>query len=498
MKKIGVLTLAFGVFLTSPAMAFSDVPEGFWAYERITEMNKCGVVSGFEDGTFKPNDVITREQAAAIMTNFFDLTLKSDAKKFEDVEEGYWSEQYVNLAGQYLPVDVEDGKYYFRPFKEAKRIEIAEAITKIIGFNDEDIDETIIEKFTDNLEFSENDKKYITAMVKNNIMSGDDKSQFRPNDTITRAEFCSIIYNVYLMRDGLQAQTLDKTVMTINGEPLTYSKFDLYFKLQKKAYESMFGGSEIWTQEINGVSLYELVKDATKDSLVLNSLKLQKANEMGIELTEGDLEYINEYADSDIGNEICEFYEISPEQFMEINTESLIMDELEKAVYNSLDHSTHNHLDIDALVPVTMYDVRHILLADSGLSDEEKEALKVSAEALLERVKNGEDFAVLATEYSDDTGSKENGGLYEDVEEGEFVSEFEEAALSLDAGMIYPELVESPYGYHIIKLEAKRDATRELTDLEKQDIISADLEIEVQKWLESADIEVNEEIYKSL
>jgi len=85
---------------------------------------------------------------------------------------------------------------------------------------------------------------------------------------------------------------------------------------------------------------------------------------------------------------------------------------------------------------------------------------KAQAQQILDRAKNGEDFAALANQYSEDPGNKgpdgqPKGGLYEDVHKGQFVPAFEKAALALDAGQIAPDLVESDYGYHIIKLERK-------------------------------------------
>ena len=71
----------------------------------------------------------------------------------------------------------------------------------------------------------------------------------------------------------------------------------------------------------------------------------------------------------------------------------------------------------------------------------------------MQKVKNGEDFAALAKEFSDDPGSKEKGGLYEGIAEGAFVPEFEKAVFSMQPGTIYTELVESNFGFHIIKLE---------------------------------------------
>ena len=84
-------------------------------------------------------------------------------------------------------------------------------------------------------------------------------------------------------------------------------------------------------------------------------------------------------------------------------------------------------------------------------SKTEKEA---KAKEILEKVKNGGDFAALAKEFSEDPGSKEKGGLYENITEGAFVPEFEKAVFSgLKPGEIYPELVPTNFGYHIIKLE---------------------------------------------
>ncbi|HEX8734190.1 MAG TPA: peptidylprolyl isomerase, partial [Pyrinomonadaceae bacterium] len=84
-----------------------------------------------------------------------------------------------------------------------------------------------------------------------------------------------------------------------------------------------------------------------------------------------------------------------------------------------------------------------------------KSKQKTKAYKILLRAKSGENFAKLAGEFSDDPGSKENGGLYVNVEKGQFVSEFENAALSLKVGQIAPNLIETKYGFHIIKLERK-------------------------------------------
>lgn len=83
---------------------------------------------------------------------------------------------------------------------------------------------------------------------------------------------------------------------------------------------------------------------------------------------------------------------------------------------------------------------------------------RAKAEEVLARAKNGEDFTALAKEFSEDPGSKDKGGLYENVRKGQFVPEFEAAALALEPGQIAPQLVETKYGYHIIKLEKKGSA----------------------------------------
>ena len=88
-------------------------------------------------------------------------------------------------------------------------------------------------------------------------------------------------------------------------------------------------------------------------------------------------------------------------------------------------------------------------------------AKKAKAEEILNRVKGGEDFAAVAKETSEDPGSKDKGGLYEDVRMGQMVKPFEDAAMSVQPGEIVPNLVETDFGYHIIKLEAKNAATAE-------------------------------------
>jgi parvulin-like peptidyl-prolyl isomerase len=87
--------------------------------------------------------------------------------------------------------------------------------------------------------------------------------------------------------------------------------------------------------------------------------------------------------------------------------------------------------------------------------DMDPAAKRTQAEGILNRAKGGEDFAALAKEFSSDPGSKDKGGLYENVRTGQMVKPFEEGALSVEPGQIVPNLVETDFGYHIIKLEGK-------------------------------------------
>jgi parvulin-like peptidyl-prolyl isomerase len=108
--------------------------------------------------------------------------------------------------------------------------------------------------------------------------------------------------------------------------------------------------------------------------------------------------------------------------------------------------------------------VRHILLLTQGKSETEKVEAHKKMEELLARARNGEDFAALAKEYSEDPGSKEKGGLYEDFERGAMVKPFEDAAFSVPVGEI-SDIVETDYGYHILLIVDRKRETRPLDEV---------------------------------
>ena len=132
------------------------------------------------------------------------------------------------------------------------------------------------------------------------------------------------------------------------------------------------------------------------------------------------------------------------------------------------------------------FTARHILIGtrpsgeDKGLTEAEA---KAKAEKVLAEIKGGKAFDVAAKEYSDDPGSKDKGGLYEDNEFGKFVPEFDQAVRSQPIGKV-GEPVKTMYGYHLIQVEkitpsvaqtfeAAKDAAREAASAERQETVMA-------------------------
>ncbi|WHT92057.1 peptidylprolyl isomerase PrsA [Bacillus cereus] len=139
--------------------------------------------------------------------------------------------------------------------------------------------------------------------------------------------------------------------------------------------------------------------------------------------------------------------------------------------------------------------VSHILVKDEKTAKEVKE-----------KVNNGEDFAALAKQYSEDTGSIEQGGEITGFAPGQTVKEFEEAAYKLDAGQV-SEPVKTTYGYHIIKVTDKKELKPfdEVKDSIRKDIEQQRLQDTTGKWkqqvvnelLKDADIKVNDKEFKN-
>ena len=107
----------------------------------------------------------------------------------------------------------------------------------------------------------------------------------------------------------------------------------------------------------------------------------------------------------------------------------------------------------------------HVLLKTEGKDDA---AVKARAEELLKQVRAGADFADLARKNSDDADSAKNGGDLDYFGRGRMVPEFDQAVFAMQPGAI-SDLVKTQYGYHIIKLVDKKNATtRALAEVRQQ------------------------------
>lgn len=112
--------------------------------------------------------------------------------------------------------------------------------------------------------------------------------------------------------------------------------------------------------------------------------------------------------------------------------------------------------------------VRHILIAVNSQDPKADAAAKAKAQSILDQLHHGADFAELAKKYSDDPGSKSQGGELGWIKHGVTVPSFDKAAFSLQPGQT-SGLVRTRYGYHIIQVEAKQAAhTQPINEVKPQ------------------------------
>ncbi len=115
----------------SAETSFSDVSEDDWFATAVAFMENAGIVNGYEDGTFRPNNYITRAEFATIASRYDRLTSTQD-KSFTDVLASHWAYKNINSAAEHGWVQgYEDGT--FRPDENIKRTETVTIVNRMLG-----------------------------------------------------------------------------------------------------------------------------------------------------------------------------------------------------------------------------------------------------------------------------------------------------------------------------------------------------------------------------
>ena len=113
-----------------PRAVFSDIKSDVWYSKAVTYLYDCGIISGYEDGTFRPNNPITRAEIAKIACMFDDINAPGE-NKFIDVLETYWAFAYIASATDKGWIIGYAGGT-FRPEENATRAEMVSLINRVL------------------------------------------------------------------------------------------------------------------------------------------------------------------------------------------------------------------------------------------------------------------------------------------------------------------------------------------------------------------------------
>ncbi|WP_127581408.1 S-layer homology domain-containing protein [Paenibacillus koleovorans] len=177
---------------------FLDVPSDHWSYSAVQDMVKRGVVDGYQDGTFQPDNELTREQFAKLLTLGLDLDLPTVVDHtFSDVQWDRWSMYYVEAVKEYLNgYDLGIGKPFFEPSSVITREDVAIALVRGMEINPASISNPqalIREKFVDAGDISLGNESYIAAAIQNNLLSGYPDGTFKPKVGLNRASAATLL-----------------------------------------------------------------------------------------------------------------------------------------------------------------------------------------------------------------------------------------------------------------------------------------------------------------
>ncbi|MEQ8996281.1 MAG: S-layer homology domain-containing protein [Coleofasciculus sp. B1-GNL1-01] len=174
-----------------PPDSFADI-QNHWAKPFIQGLLDKGLISGFSDGTFKPDDKMTRAQYAALLVKAFNPSAKRDGINFTDVADDFWAKTVIQQAyrGEFLSGFPDNS---FKPNDNVQRAQVIVSLVNGLGLSASD--GTVLSTYSDRDAIPDYAKDEVnTATKKEIVVSYPDTKQLDPTKDATRAEVAAMVY----------------------------------------------------------------------------------------------------------------------------------------------------------------------------------------------------------------------------------------------------------------------------------------------------------------
>ena len=196
MKKHLISTLALGMILSTTLSVHADNKvkdiDGHWAHKQISKFIEDSYANGYEDNTFRPDNQITRAEFVKLVNKYFGFNDKG-VSKFKDINQKNWYYNDVCIAIQAGYINgYEDNT--FRPDNIITREEAAKIIVSIKNQQDNTYDK--LNTFPDKHLVSNWAKPYVEGAIENGYLKGDNLKNLRPTSRITRAESVTLLSRI--------------------------------------------------------------------------------------------------------------------------------------------------------------------------------------------------------------------------------------------------------------------------------------------------------------
>jgi len=175
-------------------IVFPDVPSNYWAAPFITALSARGIIGGFPDGTFRPNQPVTRAQYAVQLQKAFTKPDRRPTKQFTDVPaNSLWATAVDQAVKANFMSGYPEGD--FRPEQEVSRVEAVASMVQGLSLKQPADPEAILQAYADREKVPGWARDRVAAAIQAGIFSGDPDTQLlNPTQPATRADIAALVF----------------------------------------------------------------------------------------------------------------------------------------------------------------------------------------------------------------------------------------------------------------------------------------------------------------